>query len=291
MSSYYYGERAAMTMASGHGLLPTFSLSRELATTRQGETRPIEPHVHTVLVMESSDAMVAIGHRYYSLESDSIVFLKPGQRYRFAYGTHCNYFLLGLHLPDPSLMSQQIHRMLQESFYQRFFLIRPATESASRLLLMSLRHLHSKLAQQEYKPLYKQSAMVHILSLLHECQAQYDDSLISPEHLPLAEQLAAFMDTAYDQPLSLNSFEEAFYMSRFHLCREFSKHFGISIMQYLSMARLRQARQYLESSNESVQTISERCGFASYQCFYRLFKQRMGMTPTSYRARFSGKGA
>ncbi len=58
---------------------------------------------------------------------------------------------------------------------------------------------------------------------------------------------------------------------------------GMSLHAYLLHVRLSYAADFLENSTLSVGEIAEACGFYDIFHFSRIFKQKMGSTPTEYR--------
>ena len=63
----------------------------------------------------------------------------------------------------------------------------------------------------------------------------------------------------------------------------FIKHFGTSPKQFIIDLRIQRAKQMLAEGALSVSIISEKCGFSNPYHFCRLFKQRVGITPSEYR--------
>lgn len=66
-----------------------------------------------------------------------------------------------------------------------------------------------------------------------------------------------------------------------HLYR---RYFGVSPIDDLIAARLERAKALLVAEPVPVSHIAERCGFSSVYYFPRLFRRRVGMTPTEYRS-------
>lgn len=65
----------------------------------------------------------------------------------------------------------------------------------------------------------------------------------------------------------------------------FKEQTGMSPRQYQLEIRINRAKDLLTQSDHTVSAISDRLGFCSIYYFSRLFKQRTGLTPSSYRKR------
>lgn len=72
-------------------------------------------------------------------------------------------------------------------------------------------------------------------------------------------------------------------ISEVYFRKLFTKHFGISPKQFIIDLRIQRAKQMLAEGALSVSVISEKCGFSNPYHFCRLFKQRVGITPSEYR--------
>lgn len=82
--------------------------------------------------------------------------------------------------------------------------------------------------------------------------------------------------------ITLESISNALYVSKYHLAHTFKQHMGISVHQYIINLRLAKAKHMIDA-HVSMSEICESCGFSNYSNFYKLFKARMGISPTQYR--------
>jgi AraC family transcriptional regulator len=70
---------------------------------------------------------------------------------------------------------------------------------------------------------------------------------------------------------------------RVHLVREFRKHYGVTIGQYIRKLRIDHACQLLGQTNLPLREISQRCRFADQSHFTKQFRKLSGLTPAAYR--------
>ncbi|MFD4746116.1 GlxA family transcriptional regulator [Streptomyces rubiginosohelvolus] len=71
-----------------------------------------------------------------------------------------------------------------------------------------------------------------------------------------------------------------------HLSRLFRGETGLSPAQYIESVRLEAAQALLASGTDPVEVVAEGAGFGSAETMRRAFQQRLGLSPTHYRARF-----
>lgn len=72
-------------------------------------------------------------------------------------------------------------------------------------------------------------------------------------------------------------------VSKYHFCRRFKQHTGMTVMQYILKTRIILAKNELRKTVAPVTEISETCGFSSPSYFCRIFRQEAGCSPLQYR--------
>lgn len=77
-----------------------------------------------------------------------------------------------------------------------------------------------------------------------------------------------------------------------HFCRIFKRDFSMTFHAYLNIIRMRQAKNLLLDSDESITVIAEKVGYDNNPCrFYSNFKRIVGMTPNDFRRSFRKSSA
>lgn len=99
----------------------------------------------------------------------------------------------------------------------------------------------------------------------------------------LAEEAAAYIDSAYADPeLDLGRIAARISVHPSYLSRLFKPATGYSVVEYLTMRRLRRAEQLLADGVRNLAYVSEAVGFADPQYFSKCFKKEYGIPPSQY---------
>lgn len=103
--------------------------------------------------------------------------------------------------------------------------------------------------------------------------------------------LLAWIDRHLADELSVDDLAEREHVSARTLTRRFREQTATTPLQYLLRARVRRAQELLEATDDSVEGIARRCGFASATAFRERFRRVVGVSPQRYRATFRGESA
>jgi AraC family transcriptional regulator len=102
------------------------------------------------------------------------------------------------------------------------------------------------------------------------------------------ERVRKSLDQRFAEPFKLSEIAAEAGVHPVHLAREFRKHYGSSVGEYLRRVRIEYACRELMGSNAAVTNIAFAAGFADQSHFSRTFKRLCGTTPGKYRASVAG---
>ena len=95
-----------------------------------------------------------------------------------------------------------------------------------------------------------------------------------------------YMRDNYYESISLEKLSELFFISKYHLAREYKKQYGTTVIADLAAIRISQAKSMLRFTNSSIEEISTACGFSDSGYFIKVFNRLEGMTPLTYRKKW-----
>lgn len=93
----------------------------------------------------------------------------------------------------------------------------------------------------------------------------------------------AYLENNYDNPRLTNA-ELAMQcnISEVYFRRIFEKQYKMTPKQYIINIRINKAKQLLAENSLKINAVAERCGFSNQYHFCRVFKEKIGLTPTEY---------
>lgn len=97
------------------------------------------------------------------------------------------------------------------------------------------------------------------------------------------KRMIQFIHDHYGEQLSIQSIAAAAAVSESECLRCFRSTVGLSPIQYVRQYRIQKAAQLLNTTQEPVCAIAERCGFQDFSYFTKTFREMKGCVPTEYR--------
>ena len=97
----------------------------------------------------------------------------------------------------------------------------------------------------------------------------------------LMDDIFRYIHQHLTEDLTLEQLEKEFFISRYHICREFKRTTGQTPHAYIVKARLDLCRKYIEQG-KPIREVYALGGFGGYNHFFRAFKKEYNMTPGEY---------
>ena len=99
-------------------------------------------------------------------------------------------------------------------------------------------------------------------------------------------EVKKYLDEHYTEKFSLDELSERFFISKYHLSREFHQYYGTTLNQYVISRRLTQAKKLLRFSALTLDEIARSCGFYDASYLNRQFKNSEGITASEFRKKW-----
>lgn len=100
---------------------------------------------------------------------------------------------------------------------------------------------------------------------------------------PTIERLVKHINSFYNQNITLGESARNLKMNESYLSRLFKSSTGFAFSEYLTVIRIKHAKDLLVNSQESIKQIASECGFNDSNYFSKVFKDETGISPLKYR--------
>ncbi len=190
----------------------------------------------------------------------------------------CPDYIKSLSSPNSDLLSA-----FDSTSINKINLLRP-TAQLSDIIYNIVDNLGVAYNSTEYgsdllKTTYLQELLVYLnrafqLPLRKEAQISisYDDKI---------NNILYYINENLNGDVSLDTLSAKFYISKYHLLREFKKNTGYTIHRYTQQKRLILAKELLKG-NSNITEVCTQCGFGDYSNFIRSFRKEFGISPKKY---------
>lgn len=160
------------------------------------------------------------------------------------------------------------------------YVLKPVSaETINGVLKKAAEHLENKKRESLYREYGK--AYISKLSGTEQQEQEHEETG------DIVARVENYVMLHLEEDLSVPQLAEKVYISVTHLNRLFKTKTGMTVNEFITDARMKAAREMLESTNISVSAISSKTGYSNYSYFIKIFKKTFGVTPREYRQNHS----
>ena len=236
-----------------------------------------------LLLLRSGSGDYTVEGQRYRLEAGDVVLIPSRCVHRPEFESGRQYertiiYISPDYLSRNSLVGCDLRELFQDSGNR---VLRPDSHTSKRLLAL-VDQLERELASEGYgQQILCNTSLLRLLVFLGRA---LENAGIYPQ-VP-AEQakgrmldIQRYIDAHLEEDLSIESLAEQFFISKYHMMRQFRKETGVPIHTYISDRRLFLARDRIRQGMSATDSCF-RSGFRSYSSFTRAYAKRFGTTPT-----------
>ena len=117
-------------------------------------------------------------------------------------------------------------------------------------------------------------------------QAQFIDKPVGEEAHPWLSRLLEWTHTRLHTQVTVSQLAREAHTSKRTLSRRFAETTGMSPLRWITVLRVRRAKDLLETTALSIEDVAEQCGFGSAAALRHHFRNRVKLSPNIYRDRF-----
>ena len=155
-----------------------------------------------------------------------------------------------------------------------------ATQQRIRNLLSQL------ISQQGYdgfgSDLLSRACMTELLVLINIEMLNIDTQpTVEVRKSQMIEDVIDYINDHLDEPLHIDDLAENFFLSKFHLSRQFGRQTGTTLHRYILQKKLILAKELI-LQHLPITDVYQQCGFGDYSNFFRAFRHEYSMTPKQF---------
>ena len=126
-----------------------------------------------------------------------------------------------------------------------------------------------------------------ISAIIGEIALEYKKSFERIGHKRLNSILSYIDNNFQHHPVSMKLLADQFGYNEKYIYNLFKKYLGVSPLQYIITQKLKDARQMVLSTSDTIESIALSLHYENPQYFMRQFKKHFGMTPTEMRQHYA----
>lgn len=97
------------------------------------------------------------------------------------------------------------------------------------------------------------------------------------------KEIKEYIDNHFMEDISLSTIADHFFISKYHLAREFKEVYGMTVGNHITACRITYAKTLLRFTDGKIEEIAIKCGIPDTNYFTKVFKKLEGSTPKTYR--------
>ena len=235
----------------------------------------------------SGNVQYNIESRSYLLTPGDVLLISPMELHQPMFGSeHREYerivlwidkqFLEGLCLPGETFTT-----CFDTNSPNHSNLLRPEGVSRQFLMFLLEQLISESNTKEPYQEICAMSYLAQVLILLNRLTLQQRKEEPTATQDSTVYNVLGYINEHYKENLTLDTLANRFFVSKYHLSREFQRLVGTSVHRYIVQKRLVMAKQMLSTGKPSAE-VYQNCGFGDYSNFYRAFKSEYQISPKEY---------
>jgi len=226
-----------------------------------------------------------IEQQCFHLERGDLLIIRPGEYHLPITLDDSNYERITLNLHETMLQRMSSDRSNLSAVFRnhpknKACFVHLAPEQLDQLLGIT-NQIESLLPSKAFgTDLLIQSHLLQVLVLINAAFQSAENT--TPNIMPkLIRDLLRYINDNLSSKITLETLEQEFFLNGTHLSRQFKKHTGLTLRNYLLERRISYARTLL-TTELSITDVCHQAGFSDYANFIRSFTKATGVSPGKY---------
>lgn len=236
----------------------------------------------------SGNISYTVESRNYNLSPGDILLISPQELHQPVIGQSKLYerivfWINANYLRSLSTQNNDLTRCFNTQRTHKSNLLRVDEQAQSKIRLDLTALMEETESEKPYSALLGEALLIQIMvqiNRLYKENTAYNQN--AETFTGTMAEIIRFLNENHTSALTLDMLSERFYISKYHMSREFMRHYGITIHRYIIKRRLITAKQkMMDGTPPSI--VFMQCGFSDYTNFYRAFRAEYGITPKEFK--------
>ena len=252
--------------------------------------REIEYHYHDfdkILIFFKGNITYTIEGKAYSLIPGDIILVPQGDSHKDESGDNSIYERLVIYLSPQYLSKVEENGIsLRECFlrvkerYSNVIRLKEKGESSLSALAKQMRKMSRQKEKQDFDNLFQRTLLLQFLISLNREMPEESIHFVNTSRCNRKiVEIIQYINNHLTEEINIDSLSESFYISKYHMMRQFKAETGYTIGNYINQKRLLYARELLKQG-EAVTKVYLDSGFKEHSTFVRAYKQMFGEVPS-----------
>lgn len=261
---------------------------------RSASVNMVFQHFHPfyeIMILLAPEAEHLFEGNLFHLSYGDIVLIPPYLLHKSIYrkGAPSKRIIINFMLPDEWMIEGAGYTELLSPFHAQGHIYRFSSDQRQKLYgLLNSILLYTRRPDYADRPIDELMIHTKFVEFLHELYLLRDQNLYAndTDTTPLSQKMyaiAAYIHQHYQEPLTLSSLAENFFINPYYLSHSFKETLNFTLSDYIQITRVKNAQHLLMTTDNKVSDIAAACGFSSFSQFNRVFHKQAGMSPREYR--------
>lgn len=240
---------------------------------------------YEIFYLKTGDCIYSVNSSLYHLSAGDVFIVAPGE-------PHCTRYEGPV--PCERTIVCCMPEVIPEAYWQRHPDMKKKLSYSGKVVLVEKRQrrmealldrmLEENSIPDEYSYEFLQLQMMTLLLNIQRDgifvyeKIRHDNSISSD-----IEDALRYIAQNFALPITLDEVAEQVNLTPTYLSRKFKKFTGTTFKEYVNHIRIRQAKQMLLTTDDTITQIALNCGFNSSNYFKDCFRRRNGVSPSVFR--------
>lgn len=246
---------------------------------------------HRIFMMESGSAKLHLNGKIFNLTKGDVVFWRSGSKYRMELDKNsiisgCNFDFIynektNISIIPPIKATSKSKKLLETFTFED-------TEALNDFFIIN----DAYVLKDKFHELYREFELKEIL-YEHRCSCILKDILLTCIRLlntpsntkreKVVPEILDYIKEHIQEPITNKTIAEKFHYHENYISNVIKAHTGLPLHKYITNYRIYIALDLLQSTDYSIQEISEKAGFSDISHFSKTFKKLIGYNPKHFR--------